>query len=129
MGLSDRLTELLRNQAPYAGTDLPSSPVVSFFADLAARVDAVDGQVPRVLSVTLTAAETSLAPLDTEQVTATVVAQGGAAQTVTWESSDEGVAIVSSSGLVTAGAEGTTVITATSTFDTSVSGSITFTVA
>lgn len=36
-----RLIELLRNQIPYAGTDLASSPAVVFLTDLAYRVDAL----------------------------------------------------------------------------------------
>jgi hypothetical protein len=130
--ISERAKELLRNQVPYAGTDLPSSPILALFEELVGVVNQLDGEVPRVLSVSLEAADTELevgtgATDADEVVTATVVAQGGAAEDVTWSSSDEGVATVAA-GTVTAVGVGTTVITATSDYSPSVSGSITFTV-
>jgi hypothetical protein len=129
--ISERAKELLRNQVPYAGTDLPSSPILALFEELVGVVNQLDGEVPRVLSVSLEAADTELdvgVGNDlTEVVTATVVAQGGASEDVTWSSSDEGVATVAA-GTVTAVGVGTTVITATSDYSPSVSGSITFTV-
>jgi len=129
--MNDRVKELLRNQFPEAGTDLQSSSIVSFLESLESRLDDVDSLVPRVLSVSLAAADTDLdigGGDTTEQVTETVTVQNAAAQTVTWASSDEGVATVDASGLVTAVGAGTATITATSTVTPSVSGSIEFTV-
>lgn len=57
-----------------------------------------------------------------------VVAPTGAAQAVTWTSSDPLIATVSSSGLVTAIADGTVTITATSSVDATKSGAATITV-
>ena len=64
----------------------------------------------------------------TKQLTATVNVSNGAAQTVSWSSSNTSVATVNSSGLVTAKAAGTATITATSTADNTKSGSCTITV-
>jgi hypothetical protein len=64
----------------------------------------------------------------TQQLTATVVVQNGAATTVTWSSSNTTVASVSNTGLVTANAAGTATITATSTVDGSKKGTATITV-
>lgn len=127
MTLSDRLTELLRNQAPYAGVELEASPVQVFFADLASRVDAL-ASTPFVFSVSVAPATVSVAHPGTTQLTATVEAQGGAATTVTWASATPGVATVDAAGLVTTVSAGTSVITATSTFDGTKSGSSTVTV-
>ena len=60
------------------------------------------------------------------QLTAEVSVTGGAATSVSWSSSDESVATVSSDGVVTLVAPGNVVITATSTFDSSKSGSAKF---
>ena len=57
-----------------------------------------------------------------------VDAEYGAPETVTWTSSDDDVATVTSSGLVEAQGEGSCVITATSTFDSSKKGTCTVTV-
>lgn len=57
-------------------------------------------------------------------LTATVTGVGGAAEAVTWTSSDEAVAIVSPAGELDAVGMGNTTITATSTFDTSKSDTI-----
>jgi len=69
-------------------------------------------------SITLSATSLSFSSLGaTEQLTATVKDQNGATMSgasVTWSSSSASVATVSSSGLVTAVANGTTTITATS---------------
>ena len=62
------------------------------------------------------------------QLTATVVADEGIDDSVTWTSSDEAVATVSDAGLVSAVAAGAATITATSVFDGTVSGSSTVTV-
>lgn len=79
-------------------------------------------------SVTVTPATATLAPLATQQLTA-VVAPVGAAQTVTWTSSNEAFATVDAAGLVTAVADGVATITATSTVDPLLSDTCVVTVA
>ena len=83
---------------------------------------------PAVTSVSIDQEDFSLAADETRQLTATVEITGSAAQTVTWKSSNEALARVSNTGLVTAVGEGQAAITATSTVDTSKSGSVTVTV-
>ena len=58
----------------------------------------------------------------TSQLSVVVHVENGAAQTVTWSSSNTNVATVSNSGLVTAVGVGNTTITATSTVDNTKSG-------
>jgi uncharacterized protein YjdB len=58
-------------------------------------------------------------------LTASTEAHGGADPSVTWSSSEAGVADVTGAGLVSAHAYGTAIVTATSTFDPSVSASVT----
>ena len=78
---------------------------------------------PSVDSVKVTAAggviTGSLAPNTTLQLQAEVFVQRGAATTVNWSSSSDGIATVDASGLVTSIAEGTAIITAESTEDDS----------
>ena len=58
-------------------------------------------------------------------MTANVVATGGASTSVTWLSSDSSIATVDANGVVTGVAVGDASITATSDFDSNVSGSVT----
>ena len=83
-----------------------------------------------VSSVTVTAAggANSVEIGKTLQLTASVAGSDGVAQTVTWKSSDENKATVSSSGLVTGAGAGSVTITATSTVDKTKYGEITLTV-
>ncbi len=81
-----------------------------------------------VTSVTVVPSTAEVELGDTLQLTATVVADDGVDASVTWSSSDEAVATVSASGLVTAVAGGTATITATSVFDATVSGNAAITV-
>ena len=69
------------------------------------------GTIP---SVTLNKSTTSIVALATETLTATTVPDGA---TVTWTSSDEDIATVTSGGVVTGVAKGTATITATITVD------------
>ncbi len=64
-------------------------------------------------SVTLNHAEANLRFGETLQLTATLLPDDATERTVTWASSDAGVATVDENGLVTAVATGTAVITAT----------------
>ena len=43
--LPDKVVELLRNQIPYAGTDLVSNPVVVFLQNLVERIEALEAEV------------------------------------------------------------------------------------
>ncbi len=83
-----------------------------------------------VTGVTVTAAggATSVAAEGTLQLSAAVAGTGNPAQTVTWSTSDDSKATVSTTGLVTGVAEGTVTITATSTVDTTKKGTINLTV-
>lgn len=81
-----------------------------------------------VTSVNVTPESESIELGDTVQMTATVEADEGVDESVTWSSSDETVAIVSDTGLVSAVTAGTSTITATSVFDSTVSGTATVTV-
>ena len=84
--------------------------------------------VPAVATVNVTAPSTNLQPTQTTQASAALLDAGATAVTnrvVTWSSSAPGVATVSTTGLVTAVASGSTTISATSEGKT---GSITVTV-
>lgn len=84
---------------------------------------------PTVNSVTVSPASVTLDPNGTQQLTATVDATPASAdKSVTWTSSDPSVATVSESGLVTAVAQGTATITATSNLDNTKSGTCNITV-
>lgn len=87
---------------------------------------------PKILyqptNITLTSSTTTLyttSPNNNTQITATVI-PNNATQTVTWLSSNSSIATVNSSGLVTAVAVGTVIITAKSTIVSSVTQSLTF---
>jgi len=84
---------------------------------------------PTVSSVTVSPANATLEINDTQQLTATVnVTPSTADNTVTWSTSDASVATVSQTGLVTAVAQGTATITATSNLDNSKTGTCAITV-
>ena len=86
-------------------------------------------ETPTVTSVTVSPATATLDINGVQQLTATVVASpDDADKTVTWTSSAPSVATVSSTGLVTAVAQGTATITATSNLDNTKSGTCTVTV-
>lgn len=85
------------------------------------------GQAPApgaVTAVSIDQDDRTIAVGGSFALSATVTAAGGAAETVTWTSSDEAVATVSSAGVVEAVGVGDTTITATSTFDPSRSDTI-----
>lgn len=81
-----------------------------------------------VTSVTVTPSTLTLVPNTTSVLRANVETEGFASKDVTWTSSNTAIAEVSSSGVVTAKATGTVVITATSVADTTKSGTCTLTV-
>lgn len=84
---------------------------------------------PAVSSITVTPTSITLEPNGTQQLTATVNATPSSAdKTVTWNTSNASVATVSTTGLVTAVAQGSATITATSNLDNTKSGTCTVTV-
>lgn len=85
---------------------------------------------PTVDSVTVTPSVKTLDLNGTKnvQLSATVNGDNNPSQEVTWSTSDSNLAIVSSTGYVTAKAEGEVTITATSTFDNTKSGTCTITI-
>ena len=83
--------------------------------------------VPAVISVTVSPSSASVNIGATTSLSVTVEVEGGAAQTVSWSTSDGSVATVAN-GVVTGVASGTATITATSTVNNQKSGSATITV-
>ena len=81
-----------------------------------------------VSGVSLNKNSTSIAPGNTEQLTATVLPDNATNKAVTWSSDHENIATVSNSGLVTAVASGSATITATSQADGTKSASCVVTV-
>lgn len=90
----------------------------------------VTDHTPIVTSVTLSqySANLDVDRVDEVQLTATVNGDYDPPASVTWETSNDGVATVSDSGLVCAIAVGSATITATSTYDDTKSASCTITV-
>ena len=84
-------------------------------------ISTITVSAPSVTSVTVTPETATVAPGGTQQLTATVVAVGGAAQTINWTTSDgTGKVTVDGTGLVSVAADAPLTnytITATSTFD------------
>ncbi len=85
-------------------------------------------ETPDIKGISITPATATLSVGFPVQLNATVNADGFANRAVTWKSSDTAVATVSNTGVVTPIAAGNVTITATSVFDTSVSGTATITV-
>lgn len=117
------------------GEALGTTSITATSVEDPTRSDSVQVEVvPGVTTVELRSggnpagASTGLVVGDTLQLD-TAVAPAGRPAGVTWASDDETVATVTTDGLVTAQAEGSAVITATSTYNTSASDSITVTVA
>lgn len=79
-------------------------------------------------SISLNKTSATVTEGNTLQLTATVLPTNATNKTVTWASSDEAVATVNSTGLVTAVAPGTATITATTTDGTDLSASCNVTV-
>ena len=84
-----------------------------------------NGYVP---TVTIDGGDRTLVLGEPLTLTATVTNRAGATNLVTWTSSDETVAAIDATGIVTTAAEGPTQITATSTSDPSKSDTITLTI-
>jgi hypothetical protein len=83
---------------------------------------------PQVRTVSLSPTAATLAAGDTLALTATVTAETGADQSLTWSSSKAQVATVDQSGKVTAVGSGAATITATSKTTPTVSGTMSITV-
>lgn len=86
-----------------------------------------DPQPDPISGVTISAPATSVASGTTLQLTAQVL-PSGSPQTVTWSSSNEAVATVSATGMVSGTGPGTATITATSTVDPTRSDAVQITV-
>ncbi len=98
-------------------------------ADTTLKGTATVNVVPVVRSVAVSPTTATMFIGITQQLAATVVAEGSLPNTVTWRSSNASIATVSASGLVTAVAVGTATVTAESTADATKSASATITVA
>lgn len=83
---------------------------------------------PTVTAVSLSPDDATLAVGSTLTITATVTTTGFAPQAVEFTSSDEDVATVDANGVVTAVSAGSATITATSVYDSTVSGTASITV-
>lgn len=86
--------------------------------DTTLRATTTVNVVPVVRAVAVTPITASLFINTTQQLSATVTADAGAVQTVTWRSSNPAAATVSATGLVTAVAIGSATVTVLSTADT-----------
>lgn len=82
---------------------------------------------PALQSLSISPSSVSITQGAAQQLTVTA-SPSGADDSVTWESSNDSVATVSATGLVTAVSEGTATITAKSTVDSSKTASVTVTV-
>ncbi len=80
-------------------------------------VDEEEDAGPAVVSVLIDQGDLELVVDAREELTATVVAQGGADETLLWSSSDAALAVVSDDGVLTTLAEGEVVISVVSVFD------------
>lgn len=98
-------------------------------ADTTVRASATVNVVPSVRAVAVSPTTATLNINDTRQITATVTADAGVSQALSWRSSNPTIATVSATGLVTALAVGSSTITAVSTVDTLRRASATVTVA
>ena len=96
--------------------------------DTTLRATTIVNVVPVVRAVAVTPTTASLFINTTQQLTATIAADAGIAQTLTWRSSNPAAATVSATGLVTAVALGTTTVTVLSTADTTRRATTTITV-
>ena len=92
------------------------------------KCDYCEQNIPAVLSIEIEGAEETLVVGRTLSLTANVSAVGGASAGVTWSVDDETKASVSSSGVVTAKAEGSVTVTATSKADSTKSTSVTISI-
>ncbi|WP_396220863.1 beta strand repeat-containing protein [Gemmatimonas sp.] len=102
-----------------AGVALGTATITAVsVGDTTLRATATVNVVPIVRAVAVTPITASLFINGTQQLSATVTADAGAAQTVTWRSSNPAAATVSATGLVTAVGLGSAAITVLSTADT-----------
>ncbi len=111
------------------GVSLGSTAVEAISAaDTTVRESVAVNIVPVVRSVTITPEVTSVFIGMTQQIEAAVMADSGASRAVKWQSANPAIATVSSTGLVSGVARGSTIITATSTADTAISAAVIVTV-
>ena len=91
-------------------------------------IDITVGLRPAVSSVSITPTSATIGISATAQLTASVSTVGSASTAVTWTTSDQAIATVSPTGLVTGVSEGTASITARSNFDATRSSTIPVTI-
>lgn len=111
-----------------AGLVMGGCDFLSFFNkkdDPGTQDTPIDENTPAVKSVAISGNQAKLSVGLTMQLSASVEVVNGASNSVTWSTSAESVATVSTSGLVTGIAEGEVTITATSSFDATKSASVT----
>lgn len=107
------------------GNNGPNGSYMVVYSVKAEEVDdSAISQTPAINSITVTAPE-QVQQGKTTQATAAVSVQFNANKTVTWASDNESVATVSETGVITGVSAGTAKITATSTVDSTKSGSAT----
>lgn len=118
----------MSRSAPYDDAATYSFEASATASDFGLMVeDTPDPDAPAVDTVVVTPATASIAEGATRQLAAAITPTG-AAQGVTWSSSDTDTATVSQTGMVTAVAAGTATITATSTADSAKKGECAVTV-
>ncbi|MFA5626231.1 MAG: Ig-like domain-containing protein [Thiohalomonadaceae bacterium] len=123
--MDKRTEDFIATRIPEPNKAKQNNPVVVFLKDLETKMKAWN-VAPNVVSVTVSAAGDAdfVSIGSTLQLTATVVTAHGAANTVTWATSDNAIATVND-GLVTGVAQGNVTITATSTVESNEFDSIT----
>ena len=112
----------------WQGCDATDDDACTVTMDADKVVTAIFTEVPGVHNVTVTPGSAELELGQAVHLTAEVEVTGGADATVAWQSSHTGVAAVDASGLVETVGEGEATITATSTYDPTVSDNASVTV-
>lgn len=132
---SDGNTKDVTSSATFTGYNLANQGIqtvtVSYTEKDVTKTDSytitVSAPTATVTSVTISGATNNqeINVGDTLKLTATVIGTNNPSQSVTWSSSNNSYATVSTSGTVTAVAEGTVIITATSVANTNIKGTVT----
>jgi len=121
--MDKRTEDFIATRIPEPNKAKQNNPVVVFLKDLETKMKAWNA-APAVISVAITGAADIDVDNGSVQLGVTVTVRNGASQAVTWTSDDELVATVDNTGLVSAVANGTVNITATSDFDNTKSDSV-----
>ncbi|WP_312637207.1 S-layer homology domain-containing protein [Oscillibacter sp.] len=108
----EETVSILRGERP-GRTDVSVTVTAAWASDPAITNSATISRSVLLPGIVLSSASLSMKTQESRQLTASVFLPIGIDETVTWSSSNELIARVSSSGLVTAGSAGTAIITAT----------------